>query len=146
MRKGYGVREFHEINLNDLSDINYITENVPQSLSSKYINVDSVGRKKKRVAQKLTNAVLRKFFQLLIDHLFDLDRLVIRKKYSMYIGKLRKPHLVKKNKQHQHNFHTDGKWYGVVLDGLNHRYFFRMPRRRREELRKRIQEGEQYYG
>ena len=148
MRSGGVVREFHEMNLHDVIDNKYIADRIPQKVARNYINPDPIGRARLPVAQKLGAFIFRTFMKILIDNLMEKNRLVIRRKYAMYIGKLRmKPYkLVTKHKRHNHHFHTDGKWYGVVLDGMDHNYSFRMPRRRRQELYDRIMNGEQFYG
>lgn len=72
------------------------------------------------------------------------ERLVINKELSLYIGTPKQP---KKSPKKQQKFKVVGdkrKVYGVVLDGMEHEYFFRMPLRRRKELMQRILKGQNF--
>src|SRR5690606_40712637 len=62
---------------------------------------------------------------------------------SMYIGRVDKDEnqiLTSHYKPHVYLYNT----HGVILNGFFHRYYFRMPGRRRRELRERLKKGQSF--
>jgi hypothetical protein len=75
------------------------------------------------------------------------DRLIIKDGISLYIGTPRNRTVVKARKKRMYRKDPGPykRHHGVVLDGLGHKYFFRMPFRRRKELAERIKNGQHFY-
>lgn len=75
------------------------------------------------------------------------DRLHVKDDIYMYIGTPRNRKVVKARKKRLYSA-VPGPYkrhFGVVLDGINHKYFFRMPFRRRNELAQRIKRGQNFH-
>lgn len=74
------------------------------------------------------------------------DRLHIKDNIYLYIGTPRNRKVVKSRKKKQYGLKPGPykRYRGIVLDGFEHRYFFRMPFRRRKELSDRIKNGQNF--
>lgn len=75
------------------------------------------------------------------------DRLIIKDGIYLYIGTPRNRTKVKARKKRSYSS-TPGphkRYHGIVLDGFEHKYFLRMPFRRRKELSERIRGGQNFY-
>lgn len=81
-----------------------------------------------------------------MDRLMESDRLVLPDGASLLIARTKKDpkRVVKYNKYKQIYWANRGFEYKVVMHGFPHKYYFRMPLRRRLELRDRINKGQNF--
>lgn len=131
----------------DLIPILYIRNNVSKEALALYKNPEQVGRKYEKVAQIVGARIFRHFLFLLVNHLMDSDRVVLQGGESIFIGlhKKNSERVASYRKKRQIYFANNGRRYGIILYGLDHKYYFRMPHRRRLELRDRINKGQRFY-
>lgn len=109
----------------------------------KLVDPASTGRKKKLTAQRAYARLVRMFWKKVIDRLMESERFLIDDEISMYIGRVDKDEnqiLTSHYKPHVYLYNT----HGVILNGFFHRYYFRMPGRRRRELRARLKKGQSF--
>lgn len=99
------------------------------------------------LAARLGNEIFRRFLMETMNRLMESDRLLIKDNIYLYIGTPRNRTVVKARKKKLYGVASGPykRHYGVVLDGIGHRYFFRMPFRRRKELAERIKGGQHFY-
>lgn len=83
---------------------------------------------------------------IVINHLMESDRLVLSEGRSLMIAwtKLNRKRVVNTRKKRQICWGHLGENCGVILHGMEHKYYFRMPRRRRIELSQRIVAGQNF--
>ena len=91
--------------------------------------------------------IFRHFMSIMVSRLMESDRLIIEDGISLFIGTIKNnpKGIAKRHKKKQIYFENPGYRKGLVLHGLEHDYFFRMPSRRRQELVMRIKEGQDFY-
>ena len=84
---------------------------------------------------------------IIVSRLMDGDRLIINNEVSLFIGTIKNnpKGIAKARKKRQIYFENPGYRKGLVMTGLEHEYFFRMPARRRKELVMRIKDGQEFY-
>jgi hypothetical protein len=139
---------FTEYGINDLVDCKDIRAHLSKEVMSTYIDPYAVGRKLDKMASHVGKVIVRDMFTYIVDRLMQSDRLILPYGKEMYIGHI--PHnpkrIAKKWKLHELNLHSGGKRFGVRMDGTKENYYFRMPKRRRKELRQRIMDGQWFIG
>lgn len=137
----------NEFTTRDILPILHFLNNTPKEVLALYKNPEHVGRKYKMVAEFVACHVFRHFMHILVNRLMESDRLVIDDQLSLFIGTVKKnpKKVAKARKKKQIYFATLGRRYGVVLHGMEHDFYFRMPYRRRKELYDRITEGQNFF-
>lgn len=97
------------------------------------------------MSKVLAQRLVRFFIKKLVDHVMEGDRVLLPYGRVMYIGVMpvREDSIVIKRYL---NLHTAGKIYGIKLEGVDsHNYHFKMKPARRQELKLRLLEGQEYY-
>lgn len=142
------VHEFTEYRIDDLVDPKYIRSVVPKEVMCMYIDPNQVGRKLDPMAAKVGKTIVRDAIAYIVDRMMESDRLLLPYGKQMYIGVIpnNPKRIAKRRKKVELNLHTGGKRFGVRMDGTKENYYFRMPKRRRKELRERIMNGQWFIG
>lgn len=98
------------------------------------------------VAEKVGARIFRHFLHLVVNRLMEGDRLVLDDDLSLLIAwtKFNRKRVVNTRKKRQICWSNLGQNCGVMLHGMDHKYYFRMPRRRRLELASRIKAGQNF--
>jgi len=144
------IREFKRHSLSDLVDTEFIRQNVSKEVMSIYKDPEHVGRKLDAMAHYTGAAILRSAFKIICDELLEGNRLNLPYGRQMFIGAL--PHdplrrkKMYKNVRRILNLRTNGQVFGIRMTGARKNYYFRMPLRRRIELKDRIYKGQWYAG
>jgi len=112
-----------------------------------YKDPRSTGNNWKELARRVGNEVFRHFLYIVVSRLMEGDRLIFDDSISLFIGTIKNnpKGIAKPRKKRQIYFENPGYRRGIVLHGLDHEYFFRMPFRRRKELVERIKNGQEFY-
>jgi hypothetical protein len=140
-------REIKEWTIEDVIPVDYVHQQVPKEVMRKYQNMNRCGNNYKTAARELSKEIARRFFFEVMNRLMESDRLVITKDISLYIGTPKPPRwkTLKTIRNKRVKTPYRNRYYGVVLDGVAHKYRFRMPYRRRKELRERVLSGQNFY-
>lgn len=109
----------------------------------KLVDPSSTGRKKKLTAQRAYSKLMRMFWKKVVDRLMMSEVFHIDNELSMYIGRLDKDVNYVRSPGYKPYLQLLNT-HGVILNGFFHRYYFRMPARRRKELRERIKRGQSF--
>lgn len=133
---------FNQYSFEDMVSLSMMRK-LPKEDLEKLVDPSSTGRKKKLTAQRAYSKLVRLFWKKVIDRLMESDRFLIDDEISMYIGRLDKD----VNQVTRKNYKPHLGWlntHGVILNGFFHNYYFRMPGRRRRELRARLKKGQSF--
>jgi len=138
--------KFLEHRYEDIAPIDFILSRFPKEEILKITNPDSVGRKPRKVAERLNSVIVRMFWEKVMNNIMESQVMEIDKYTKLYIGVTGKKgdgRQVKYRKKkltymHQRNI------FGVVLNGFFHSYYFSIPSRRRQELVARLKKGQTF--
>lgn len=152
MRKRYhilpcGIKyHFYEYTLKELVPVYYMRNNVQKDKLAEWINPETTGRKWDPICKRIGTNVLRTFFSHLVDTIMESNWVSLPDDVTCHIGTIptNPKRITKDRNKNVGLLHTDGKWKGVVFRGLMHNCYIRMPQRRREELYKRIVDGQDF--
>jgi hypothetical protein len=142
--------EFTEYRIEDLIDTGYIVENVSRETLAFYKDPYSVGRKLHKMAHVVGVTVVRDSLAYIVGRLLEGDRYMTPYTRQMYIGVLPKNRTTTSTKKRRippdKKLPPPKQVFGIIVEGMDQNYYFRMPGRRRKELAKRIQAGQWYPG
>lgn len=97
------------------------------------------------MSKVLAQRLVKFFIKKLVDHMLKGHRVLLPYGRAMYIGVMPKRPESIVAKQYL-NLHTAGKIYGIKLEGTdNNNYHFKMKPARRQELKIRLLDGQEYY-
>ena len=132
--------------IHDLVPIQYIRDRVSKEVLKTVRSHNAAGRKYSKQAFALGHRIIRTFLAVVVDKIMEGDRILLPNGKILYIGIIpHNPHRIAKwRKKKKLYLHTQGRRYGVKLVGMEHNAYFRMPYRRRAELRDNILEGKNY--
>jgi hypothetical protein len=133
----------------------YYRETTPQDIGKTKSMVDMLNKNRKelekmypynnagRNRKRWAGMVYGKFCKMLTTHLSDClingDRVETFYGHKWMIASDTEP-----NKRHA-NWHSDGKKYSVVINGIKGNFGVRLSRRKRKELQARIMSGQHYH-
>ena len=140
--------DFGEHTYEDIVDVEVIRAHVGKDTLLQTGNLETAGRSYNKLAFLLGKKILRLFLEKVVDHLMNSDRITFGREKSMYIGLIKHnpERMVKASKQNDPLVHSGGKRYGVKMTGIGRDHYFRIPYRRRVELKDRIMKGQPFYG
>jgi hypothetical protein len=134
---------FKEYRFEDLVPVSMMYKLAKEDLH-KLCDPYSTGRKRRLTAQRAYSRLIRLFWSKAIDRMMQSDRLLVDNDITMYIGKVDKDKNLIYDKTHKKSYLRMANTHGVILNGFFHNYYFRMPARRRRELRKRLKNGQSF--
>lgn len=141
--------EWKEYMWEDIISTQKILENTPKEKLAKYIDPYTTGRKYDIIAYRLGVRIVKLLFKHIVNRLMESQIFDMGYNQKMFIGVVpNNPDKIAKDvKKKRQNWHTMGKRYSVVMESQGKRLDiqFRMPKRRREELYKRIMNGQNFY-
>lgn len=146
------VYRFKQHEYSDMAErmTNYIFANIDREDINFEVNGDNYGRKRKPWAAAYYKKVMNTVWKHIVEHILESDRVLIPHKKTpsiLYIGQIpdNPKRIAKRRKKKQVRFATNDVRYGVVLDGFDHSYYFRMSFRNRCRLYERIKAGQNYH-
>lgn len=152
MRKRYHVLPcgikyaFIEYTLKDLVPISHIRNKVSKEDLSQWVDPYTTGRKWDPICERVGTSVIRTFFKHLVDAVMESNWVTLPDDVVCQIGTVptNSKRITKDKNKKVGLLHTGGKWKGIVLRGLLHNCYIRMPLRRRTELYQRIIDGQDF--
>ena len=146
------VYRFKQMEYSDMAErmTDYIFANIPREDINFEVNGDNYGRKRAPWAAAYYKKVMNTVWKHIVEHILDSDRVIIPHKRTpamLYIGAIpdNPKRITKKHKKSNPYFGTAGTRYGVILDGFDHSYYFRMSFRNRCRLYARLKAGQNYH-
>lgn len=106
----------------------------------KLVDPDNLGRKRKPTSRRAYAKLVKTFWRKVVDRMMESERFIINDELSMYIGRVDPD----KNNPAIGELQDIRTTHGVILNGFFHNYYFRMPYRRRRELRDRLKKGQSF--
>lgn len=146
------IYQFRQYGYKDMSNglVEYMFKSIPRDIIDKKVKGDNYGRKIKPWGQAYYAKMMNTVWKHVVEHLLDSDRVVIphnKRPTIMYIGQVPddQTKFAKRHKKLRPYFATSGNRYTILLDGVEHSYYFRMTQRNRARLYTRIKEGKNYH-
>jgi len=132
--------------IDELVPTDYIRANLSNKQLREY---DPVSYKTYRNLNKLSkifgSRILRIFFDLVIDKVMQSNRVILPtnrvgiNRHEIYIEEVSKSH------EKYLNSHTNGAVYNAVITGFNNPVYVKLNAKRKQELKKRLEEGQLFY-
>jgi hypothetical protein len=137
------IKSFRLVDL--AGDGELIREHVPKAEICKVLNPYYYKRNLKKMSKVLAQRLVRFFIKKVVDHILKGNRVLLPYGRSIYIGVMPVRDKAIESKRYL-NLHTGGKIYGVKLGGIgDHNYHFKLKPARRQELKIRLLNGQEYY-
>jgi nitrous oxidase accessory protein NosD len=130
---------YHEANIEDMSDNadlrKILLENRPEL--EKMVSWHVAGKNRKTWSRRTYSKFVNLLLEKLVDHLMKSDRIETEPGRYWIIGGKQSKKFV--------NWHTEGNSFGIRITGIPETHGIRMNRKRRNELRSRIEQGQSFH-
>lgn len=138
-RTKYGCIKYKQYGYEDVYPRKAMDQ-IPKDRIFQHINAYSVKSNLKKAKQKTSNYLYRLMWQVIVDKAMEGSIITMPYGGEVHIGK------IDSRSKIFPNLHTKGNQYNIKMNlPMAHSYKLRMPKRRRDELKERLEGGQQFH-